>query len=236
MVTDEKANSGDNASRFLALIEVTAISIADAKSMVEALYTRRAKRYPSEGREAAVSYVADQIVNRYAKMAAMSGAVTALPGAVPGIGTVGAIAGGGVDLTVSMKLQVDMCRCLAVAFDYDLTNEEAKTLTMIVAFSGALENLAGPQITKIGTEAGVKMLKQYLKGAVLKTLKELLKKIGVTFTRKALEKAIPFGVGIVVSSSLNYALTRYVGREAKKVFAIDVESRSSAAGLATSST
>ena len=36
------------------------------------------------------------------------------------------------------------------------------------------------------------MTQQYLKGATLIAVKEIFKKVGITFTRKAVEKAIPF--------------------------------------------
>lgn len=65
------------------------------------------------------------------------------------------------------------------------------------------------------------MLRQYLKGAAHTALKALFKKIGIIFTRKALEKALPFGVGVVIGSSANYALTKYVGNAAKRWFLID---------------
>jgi hypothetical protein len=52
------------------------------------------------------------------------------------------------------------------------------------------------------------MLQQYLKGAALQTVKAFFAKLGVLFTRKALEKAVPFGVGVVLGASGDYALTR----------------------------
>ena len=69
------------------------------------------------------------------------------------------------------------------------------------------------------------MVQTYLKGAALTTIKEIFKKIGTTFTRKALEKMIPFGIGVVVSSSANYFLTKYVGKQAIKWFNEDLKLR-----------
>ena len=62
------------------------------------------------------------------------------------------------------------------------------------------------------------MVRQYLKGATLTVVKELFKKIGVTFTRKALEKAAPFGIGVIISFSANKGLTWYVGYKAHDFF------------------
>ena len=49
---------------------------------------------------------------------------------------------------------------------------------------------------------------------------KLFKKIGVTFTRKSAEKAIPFGVGVVIGFSANKGLTWYVGKKAMDFFKI----------------
>ena len=52
---------------------------------------------------------------------------------------------------------------------------------------------------------------------------EIFKKIGVTFTRKAVEKSIPFGVGVVIGFSANKGLTWYVGTKAKDFFSFTEE-------------
>ena len=70
------------------------------------------------------------------------------------------------------------------------------------------------------TKAFIKMMQQYLKGPALQAVKEVFKKLGVTFTRKAAEKAIPFGVGVVISFTANKGLTWYVGSKAKAFFKI----------------
>ena len=49
-------------------------------------------------------------------------------------------------------------------------------------------------------------------------MKEIFKKVGITFTRKAAEKAIPFGIGVVISFSANKGLTWYVGSKARDFF------------------
>ena len=64
------------------------------------------------------------------------------------------------------------------------------------------------------------MTQQYLKGATLQAVKEIFKKVGITFTRKAAEKAIPFGVGVVIGFSANKGLTWYVGSKAKDFFKV----------------
>lgn len=77
----------------------------------------------------------------------------------------------------------------------------------------------------IACEPGANLLKQYLKGGALQTLKELFKKLGLVFTRQALEKSAPFGIGVVLGAVGDYALTRYVGIQAKKWFILDRDDR-----------
>jgi hypothetical protein len=64
-----------------------------------------------------------------------------------------------------------------------------------------------------------------LKGAALQAVKAFFAKLGVFFSRKALEKALPFGVGVVLGASGDYALTRYVGTQATKWFVLDRDDR-----------
>ena len=195
-------------SRWLAAIEAVAISPNDALDLVTAMRRKREHTYPSEDASVTADKVADLIIKRYAKLTMYFGAVTALPGTIPGVGTMLAIIGGGaVDFTATMKLQVDMCRCLAVCYGNDLKSEDAKHLTMLIAFAGTIEQVAGPTAAKVGSRAGVKMIQQYLKGPALQTLKQMLRTIGVSFTRSSMQKAIPFGVGAVVGSTTNYGLT-----------------------------
>ena len=212
------APQNEETSRWLSLIRSASISVVDAQGLVDTLRTKRVKRFPNEDDLTAQSHVADAIIEHYCQLAALTGAGTAFPGMLPGPGTAVAIGAGSIDLLSCMKFQVDMCRCLAINYGQDLTSADAEKLALLVAFSATIEKTAGPAVSKGASKAAVTVLQKYLKGAVLTTLKQMLKKIGINFTRKSLEKAIPFGVGIVVSYQLNKVLTRYVGRQAKVIF------------------
>jgi hypothetical protein len=88
----------------------------------------------------------------------------------------------------------------------------------LVAGLGVLNNAAKKGSAEIGSKAMVKMVQQYLKGPTLVAVKEVFKKVGLTFTRKALEKAIPFGVGVVIGFSANKGLIWYVGKKARDFY------------------
>ena len=166
--------------------------------------------------------VADAIIGRYSRLAAMIGTAAGLPGVVPGLGTAVAIVGGATaDSVACMKLQVDMCMCLAAAFGYDITSEDGKHLAFLIAATGTVQRGSSSAV-QVGSRAGVNMLRQYLRGAALQAVKQAFRRVGKTFTRKALEKAIPFGIGAAIGGAANYGLTRYVGHQAKKWFVIDL--------------
>lgn len=207
-------------SRILKAIQVAAISPADAHALVERLASKaraaRAENVPD--------WVAERIVARYARMAAGVGGVTALAGAVPGVGTAAALVGGAAaDVAASMKLQVDMCMCLAAAYGYDLVNEDARHLAFLIAAGGALEKAGETAAGQLASKAGVTLLRRYLRGATLQVVKAAFRKVGLTLTRKSLEKAIPFGVGVAFGAGGNYVLTRYVGSQAVAWFRTDAE-------------
>ncbi len=212
-------------SRLLNLVRAAAISPDDARTLVERIIEQVRDRYPDENHSQHQDRVAEMIVSRYSKWASLSGGATALVGVVPGLGTVLVATGGAIgDAALSMKFQVDMAMCLATAYGYDLNNEDARNLSLLIAAGGTLEKAGVSAGTRIASQAGVRLLRQYLKGAVLQAIKELFKKLGIIFTRKALEKALPFGIGVVVGATANYYLTRYVGREAIQWFRLDRES------------
>lgn len=208
--------------RLLKAVEAIAINPEDAKDLVRKYERKIRKNHPNSSETAQQEMVADKIIERYAYLSAVSGGVTALAGVVPGVGTAVAMLGGtAADVVVTIKLQVDMSMCIAEAFGYDLNNEDARHLSFLIAAGGTLEQTGAKLATDIGSKAGVNMLRQYLRGAVLVAVREFFRRLGIVFTRKALEKALPFGIGVGVGSSANYILTKYVGRVAKNWFVID---------------
>lgn len=228
------AENNETESRLLKAVQSIAIKPHDARTMVEKYFAQIGGDggkggkggKPDASRQAHQEAVAKMIVRRYCRLAASSGGATALAGVIPGLGTAVTMIGGGLtDTAVCMKLQVDMCICLAAAFGWDLDSEDTNHLCYLIAAGCTLEKAGVETTTRIASKAGVNMLRQYLKGAALRAVKEFFKKLGIIFTRKALEKAIPFGIGVVIGSSANYALTKYVGAQAIKFFILERDLR-----------
>lgn len=205
---------------------VNAIAIGpDRASQISEQYKIAARKLNPEADDSKIEkIVSEKVIKKYAKTAALSGTVTALPGFLPGVGTAVAVVGGVVaDAAVSLKLQMDMTLILAANYGWDLTEQDARHMALLISLCGGLEKLGEKAVTPVASKAGVRMLKMYLKGEALTAVKTLTAKFGVTFSRKALEKSIPFGIGAVLGGSVNYGLTRYVGREAVKCFLIERE-------------
>ncbi|MGW0187174.1 hypothetical protein ACWDV7_15625 [Streptomyces sp. NPDC003362] len=168
--------------------------------------------------------IAAKIIGRYSKMSAAAGAVTAAPSVIPGVGTAVAVLGGGAtDVAVALKLQVDMCMCLVEVFETELSTEDKKHLAFTIALAGSVEQMAAKGGKAAVQKIAQKLVYQYLTGPALVTIKQLFKRVSITFTQKAMAKAIPAGVGVAFSSSTNYVLTRVVGRVAVAVLAKDVK-------------
>ena len=205
-------------SLLLKAVEAIAISPSEARAVAE--------RYEQQFRSAATrltdrditDLTIKKIIKRYCRFTALVGGASSLTGVIPGIGTAIAAVGGGVaDVTLCMKLQVDMTMCLCMAINKEMTNEDAKYMSYIIALSGSLEGLARTAGSETVTKAAAKVVENTLKNATLQTVKQLFKLIGITFTRKAFLKALPFGIGVVIGTSANYGLTFFVGRVARDV-------------------
>lgn len=209
---------------FLELVQLAAISPEDAHHIVDNYRQSARQKHAGASTEDLRDIVADKIISRYARYASLVGGASGLVGVVPGMGTiVAATAGATADAAASMKLQLDMCMCLVAAYGYDLTKQDAQYLSFLIAAGGALEKAGESAGVKLATQAGVRLIRQYLRGAALQAIKEMFKKVGIIFTRKAVEKALPFGIGVVVGSGANYALTVFVGKQAKAWLTLDAK-------------
>lgn len=209
----------------LKAIEIVLAEPAEIKKESENLLKKYEQRYSdSKSSDEINKLVVDKIISNYSYYTAFVGGATALAGVVPGLGTVIATFGGATaDAALSMKYQIEMTMALATVYGHNIEVEEQKRLCLIVAGLGAINEAAKGAGKQIGTKAFVKMTQQYLKGATLQAVKQIFKKVGITFTRKAAEKAAPFGIGVIIGFSANKGLTWYVGSKARDFFAIYAE-------------
>jgi len=204
----------------LKALEIILADPAQIKREATNLLSKYEKRYKQDRTNDDIrELVANKIIQNYSYMSAFSGGATALAGVVPGLGTIVASFGGATaDIALCMKFQVELVMALATIYEHNIETEEGKRLCFIIAGLGAINNATQQGAKEVGTQAFTKLAKQYLKGPSLLAVKGVFKKVGIAFTRKSLEKAIPFGVGTFISFSVNKTLTWYVGKTARDFF------------------
>lgn len=215
-----KENECENKPALLKAIEVILAKPEDIKKEVITLQEKYKKSYSGKKTDEEIrKMIAKKIVSNYSYVTSFIGGATGLTSVIPGLGQVIAAFGGATaDTALTLKYQIEMVMALAVVFDHDIAIEEEKRLCMIIAGLGAINEAAKQGGKALGSKAFIKSLQQYLKGPTLQAVKEIFKKVGITFTRKGLEKAVPFGIGVVIGATANKGLAVYVGNRAIDFF------------------
>jgi hypothetical protein len=162
---------------------------------------------------------ADRIIALYAYSAAVVGGATALSGALPGPGTVLALGGAFVDIELCKELQAKMIRALALVYGHRYGTESRKRLRGFLTELCLRSQVRKEQATRLRTNAMMYLTRQYLKGPVLHTVTDVCRSIGIPFSKRAFQKAVPFGVGLVTGFQANSLTTRWIGHNAKAFFA-----------------
>lgn len=207
--------------KFLQAVEMVLAKPEDIREeSIELL--EKIRRVNPKKTEAEIQKIAsEKIISNYSYYAAFVGGTTALTGVIPGIGTAVAVAGGATaDAVASIKFQVEMTMAIATVYGHNILDEEAKRICFMVAGLGAINEAAKEGGKTLGSKAFISLTEQYLKKGTLTAVKEIFKRVGITFTKKALIKSIPFGVGVVIGFSANKGLTWYVGSKARDFFAV----------------
>jgi uncharacterized protein (DUF697 family) len=208
--------------KLLQAIELVLAKPDDIKQESLRLMAKFEKSRPELSKAEISKIASDKIISNYSYFAAFSGGATALSGVIPGIGTAVAMTGGAsADVVACMKFQIEMTMAIATVYGHDILVEEEKRICYVVAGLGAISEVAKEGGKAVGSKAFIRLVQEHLKGATLQAVKEIFKLVGLRFTRAALEKAIPFGVGVVIGFSANKGLTWYVGSKARDYFSTD---------------
>ena len=217
-------NDSEEKSTFLKAVELVVADPKKIKDEAKSLMEKYKTQNPNKSDKEIRDKVVEKIISNYSYYSAFSGGATALSSIVPGLGTAIAMVGGGsADAVITIKFQIEMTMALATVYGHNILNEESKRLCFMIAGLGAISEVAKEGGKQLGSKAFISMTNQYLKGATLTTLKEIFKLVGGTFTKSALTKAIPFGVGVVIGFSANKGFTWYVGSKAKDYFESEMD-------------
>lgn len=172
---------------------------------------RRAKAKKLGDEQKTVAEAAAEVVGHYSNLCAVSGAATALPAAVPGLGTVVALTGGALaDVALLLKFEVEMALVLTHLYGYDIRDEKERQLAFLLASVNTYDAKSGRNFFVDVAEAEGHALWSYAPREISKLLVIVLAKLAVSSIGKGLARAIPF-VGIAVGASVNKVLTARVG-------------------------
>lgn len=193
----------------------------DIKKTVQSQKERHRKKAGNTVYEPALNHeVANSLIAFYSTRAGLAGGATALVGIVPGIGTAVRLFGTATaDMALCLKYQVEMSMALAHLYGHDIETEAGKKRYFIIAGLSTINTEAFRQGSSQAARVFTQMARRYLQNATQDTIKILFRKVPFTLSKKALQKAIPFGIGAVIGFSSNKTLTWLVGQKAKAFFA-----------------
>ena len=167
------------------------------------------------------SDLARTLIYQRSNLSAITGAVTSLPGAFPGIGSGAEVGAALADTAALVYSQVALILSVAAAFDHDLDAHDARTSDVRVVL--ALD--AG------AAKFGERGIVEFADGGRLnpndpELSEELTRELGVmvvqrTVRRRArtlLGREIPFGVGVAIGAGANFKVMRHTGRTALRYF------------------
>ena len=182
------------------------------KTAVEVVRLRHPDATPND--------VARMLVYQRSKVSAIAGAVSALPGAFPGVGTATEIGAGLADAVALVYTQVALVMAVAAAYDHDLEAHDARAADVRVVL--ALD--AG--VAKFGKH-GVELADgQRLDPNDRSLSEDLNRELGALVVKRTarrrvrtlLGREIPFGVGVAIGAGANFKAIRHTGRTALRYY------------------
>lgn len=145
------------------------------------------------------------VIARKAAWCALSGAVTALPAFLPGLGTLLSLLGGAAfDIMALMYFMSGMVVEMAVIYGRDLSRQGAAREALWVFLSSIGTDAVSKNVSKLA-------VKQMGRQAFLKIVQDALISAGIRISQRSLFKVIPLA-GAVISGVINYFFCRKMGR------------------------
>jgi hypothetical protein len=169
--------------------------------------------------------LAERVISRRSELLAMSGAVSAIPGMVPGAGTAVELGAAITDITLLTYAQMELVLLIAVLYERPLEQVEERRLDVLLAMgsqTGAVKLRRDGDIEIMRRRYG----KDDLTGEAAERLAErvnrqLARQVAGRLARRRaaiiLGREIPF-VGVGIAAGFNLRSTRRIGRAAITVF------------------
>ncbi|MCL6559529.1 MAG: EcsC family protein [Firmicutes bacterium] len=152
------------------------------------------------------------IVKKKSRWCAAAGAVTALPGAVPVLGTLVAIVGGtALDMTAMGFFVTEMILEVAAVYNRKLDIQGTSREAVWVLMSSVGAGMAGRGLTKV-------TVAQLSGRAFMRLIEQALLAMGIRATQRTVLRIIPF-IGTVIAGAVNYYTCKKVGEFVIKHYA-----------------
>lgn len=218
------ADKKPDSSFLLTMIDKLAPDVQKVKEWVQEIK----RENPELSRDQVAEYLSDRIVWLYTSQ----GAALALPGAIPGLGTLAQIGTeiSTVSVDVTLMLRNQTYLAFAIAECYGFVGRETliqDTLICMGLWTNAVTLTKGGLI-KLGTKAVEANFKKKFPAAILAAIN---RKVGTTVLTKygtkrggiAVGKLIPFGVGVVVGGGFNYLTMKNFANSTRKYYSLKVQ-------------
>jgi len=186
------------------------------------------KSYPNKSKKE----LADLFGNRIRKKYTSVGVVSALPSAIPGVGTGAQIA---IELTtvsgdlgLMLRWMASTCYGIGLIYEKNIESEFNQEFVRILGLWCGTIQVSKVATTKLTTKVAVVQFNKKVSG---KMLQKINQKVGTTIFTKygtkrggiALGKLIPFGIGALVGGSFNYVTMTKFKKSAIEYFKADEE-------------
>lgn len=154
---------------------------------------------------------AKKIVSVHSTRSAIGGGLSAVPGLLPGAGTLVATVGGSMaDMAWMLKQEVEMALSLAYLYGYDITDERERWLAYGLASVSTYDARSGRNYLADLAETQIEAMVKYTPRQLSKLVVTYLGKLVLAQAGRGFVRGIPL-VGVVVGAGGNKLLTSAVG-------------------------
>jgi hypothetical protein len=166
--------------------------------------------------------IARLLVYQRSTLSGIAGAVSALPGAFPGVGTAAEIGASLADAVTLVYTQVALVLAVAAAFDHDLSAHDARAadVRVVLALDAGVAKF-GKRGVELADGDG-KLLDPQDRSLSEELNRELgamvVKRTARRRVRTLLGREIPFGVGVAWGAGANFKAMRHTGRTALRYY------------------
>jgi len=164
--------------------------------------------------------VARLIVYRRSAVSAIAGGVSALPGAIPGVGSATEIGASLADLVALVYAQVALVMAVAAAYDHDLDahDDRAADVRVVLALDAGVARF-GKHGVELADGKRLDPRDRELYEELNRGLGALvIKRTARVRARTILGREIPFGIGVAIGAGANFKVMRHVGRTALRYY------------------